>query len=157
MEERSLFPIFLDFSEKKVVVAGAGTIAKRRVRTLTEYTDNITLIAPEVNDELLSLEKDGKIRILRRHYEREDLYGADLVIAASGNRKENMEIHAVCKCMGILVNIPNDSRRSDFVFPSVVRNGPVVAGVTSGGANPMAAKKLLEQIRLFFAGSKEAK
>ena len=151
MDERHLFPIFLDLSEKKVVVIGAGTIAKRRVRTLTDFAAQIILVAPEVNAELLAMEREGKIKIIRRHYEREDIYDADLVIAASASRKENMEIHAACKCLGIPVNIPNDRGRSDFIFPSVVRKDQLVAGVTSGGKDPAGVKKLLEKIQEFFS------
>ena len=50
--EKLYFPMFVDLSEKKVVVAGAGTIAKRRIRALTEFTNHLVVIAPEVNREL---------------------------------------------------------------------------------------------------------
>ena len=155
MDKRPLFPIFLDLSEKTVVLIGAGTIAKRRLRTLLDFAGRITLVAPEVNAELLAMEAEGKVRLIRRHYRREDLFDADLVIAASASRKENMEIHAACKCLGIPVNIPNDRRRSDFIFPSVVRKNSLVAGVTSGGTNPAAAKKLVERIKGFLLGNGE--
>ena len=41
------FPMFVDLTDKKVVVVGAGTIAKRRIRTLIEFTDHLVVIAPE--------------------------------------------------------------------------------------------------------------
>ena len=55
-EARPYFPMFVDISHKKVVVVGAGTIAKRRIRTLVDFTENLTVIAPEVNPELLELQ-----------------------------------------------------------------------------------------------------
>ena len=36
-EARPYFPMFVDISHKKVVVVGAGTIAKRRIRTLVDF------------------------------------------------------------------------------------------------------------------------
>ena len=44
--------MFVDLTDKKVVVAGAGTIAKRRIRALAEFTDRLVVVAPEVNQEL---------------------------------------------------------------------------------------------------------
>ena len=55
-EARPYFPMFVDISHKKVVVVGAGTIAKRRIRTLVDFTECLTVIAPEVNPELLELQ-----------------------------------------------------------------------------------------------------
>ena len=84
-EARPYFPMFVDISHKKVVVVGAGTIAKRRIRTLVDFTENLTVIAPEVNPELLELQSQGKILILKKQYQREDIYDADLVIAATAS------------------------------------------------------------------------
>ena len=61
MRKKPYFPMFVDLMDKKVIVVGAGTIAKRRIRSLTEFTDQLVVIAPEVNHELLDMEKEGKI------------------------------------------------------------------------------------------------
>lgn len=45
--EKKYFPMFVDLTDKKVVVAGAGTIAKRRIRAMLEFTEHLTVIAPE--------------------------------------------------------------------------------------------------------------
>ena len=66
-EARPYFPMFVDISHKKVVVVGAGTIAKRRIRTLVDFTENLTVIAPEVNPELLELQSQGNPLFRRRH------------------------------------------------------------------------------------------
>ena len=55
---RPYFPMFVDLSDKKVIVVGAGTIAKRRIRVLAEFTDHLVVIAPEVNKELMACAKD---------------------------------------------------------------------------------------------------
>ena len=34
--------MFVDLTDKKVVVAGAGTIAKRRIRAMLEFTEHLT-------------------------------------------------------------------------------------------------------------------
>ena len=64
-EKKPYFPMFVDLSEKKVVVVGAGTIAKRRIRTLLDFTNHLVVIAPEVHRELLEFEEAGRLTILR--------------------------------------------------------------------------------------------
>ena len=81
--KKHYFPMFIDLTDKKVVVAGAGTIAKRRIRSLIEFTDHLVVIAPEVNKELKDLEAEGKLTILRKRYEREDIYDASMGIMKS--------------------------------------------------------------------------
>ena len=45
--ERAYFPLFIDLTRKKILVAGGGAIALRRVRTLLRFGADIHVIAPE--------------------------------------------------------------------------------------------------------------
>ena len=47
--ERAYFPLFIDLTRKKILVAGGGAIALRRVRTLLRFGADIHVIAPEWN------------------------------------------------------------------------------------------------------------
>ena len=47
MKNKRYFPMFIDLSDKKIVVVGGGNIATRRIRTLLQFTRNITAIAPK--------------------------------------------------------------------------------------------------------------
>ncbi len=61
------FPMFVDLTEKRIVVVGAGTIAKRRIRSPAGFTNNLTVIAPEVNRELLTLQEKGLLSITKKN------------------------------------------------------------------------------------------
>ena len=147
MRKKPYFPMFVDLMDKKVIVVGAGTIAKRRIRSLTEFTDQLVVIAPEVNHELLDMEKEGKIQILKKKYEREDLYDAYLVIAATNDTKTNNDIYSVCKCMGIIVNVCSDKTKCDFYFPGIAKKENIVVGVTARGEENKKAREVVEKIR----------
>ncbi len=149
-DKKPYFPIFVDLNDKQIVVVGAGTIAKRRIRTLTSFTNHLTVIAPEVNKELLDMEKDGLIRIKRKIYERTDIYDADYVIAATNDHQINSDIYSACKCMGITVNVCSDKTKCDFYFPGIVQNRNVVIGVTASGADHKEARKTVEKIKSMF-------
>ncbi len=47
MAEYPYFPLFIDLSEKKLVVFGAGRIARRRITVLSQFTPALTVIAPD--------------------------------------------------------------------------------------------------------------
>ena len=149
--EKKYFPMFVDLTDKKVVVVGAGTIAKRRIRAMLEFTEYLTVIAPEVNPELRTLEEQGKLTVLRRAYEREDLYDAALVIAATNDKKMNEDIYAACKCLGIPVNVCNDRDKCDFYFPGIATCGNTVIGVSTNGREKRRQQALAEQIEQMLA------
>ena len=151
-KKKPYFPIFVDLTEKQVIVVGAGTIAKRRIRTLVDFTNHLTVIAPEVNRELMDMEKAGLLTIKRKNYEREDIYHADYVIAATNDHQINSDIYSVCKCMGITVNVCSDKNKCDFYFPGIARKDNVVVGVTASGTNHRQARTTVEQIRGLFNG-----
>ena len=56
MKNSAFFPLFVDISEKKIVVIGGGAIATRRVKTLLPFEPQIVVVAPEVTGELEELE-----------------------------------------------------------------------------------------------------
>lgn len=145
------FPMFVDLSEKQVFVVGAGTIAKRRIRSLIEFTDHLTVVAPEVNPELNRLEQEGCITILRKKYESTDIFGADMVIAATNDHKINEDIYRVCQERGILVNVCSDKKKCDFYFPGLARRENVVVGVTATGSDHKKARLVSEKIREMLA------
>ncbi len=145
--KKPYFPLFVDLSEKRVYVIGAGTIAKRRIRSLTDFTEQLTVVAPEVNPELNTLEQEGKITILRKKFELQDITDADIVIAATNDHTLNHEIYEFCREHGILVNVCNDKKKCDFYFPGLAMKENVVVGVTANGTNHKMARKVVEKIR----------
>ena len=63
MKNKRYFPLYVDLSDKNIVVVGGGTIATRRVKALLLFTRNITVIAPKMTADLWELGKLGKIQI----------------------------------------------------------------------------------------------
>ena len=66
MADYPRFPLFVDLSGKKIVVVGGGRIALRRIRTLTQFTEKVTVVSPELHPDLLPLEEAGRLTVLRR-------------------------------------------------------------------------------------------
>lgn len=123
MKNKRYFPMFIDLSDKKIVVVGGGNIATRRIRTLLQFTRNITAIAPKSTMELQELGKTGYVNLITRPVKRSDFDMAYMVIAATNDWKLNDEIYRVCKEEGIYVNIADDKSKCDFYFPGIYMKG----------------------------------
>ena len=149
MERRPYFPLFVDLSEKCILVVGAGSVAARRVQTLLPFAGHITVIAPEVHGSLAALEEAGEITLRRRPYAPEDIDTADLVLAATDDHRLNGEIAARCNGLRIPVNVCDDPQKCDFFFPGIARRDNIVIGVTASGADHKAAKALTEELRRY--------
>lgn len=150
------FPLFMDISDKKIVVVGAGTIAARRVAVLCQFCGNLTVVASRIHPELEELEKEGRIRIIRREYKREDIYDAWMVLAATDQHTLNDEIYSVAKCLGALVNVASDREKCDFHFPGIVKKDHFVVGINASGKDHRGAARLKQVIQNAVEGAEES-
>ena len=142
MKNKPYFPMFIDLSDKNIVVAGGGNIATRRVKTLLKFTRNITVVATKVTQELMDLGKAGTVNLHIRPVKRSDFAMAFMVIAATNDWKLNDEIYRVCKEEGIYVNVADDKSKCDFYFPGIYMQDEVVVGITASGLNHKKARRV---------------
>ena len=147
MKEYPYFPLFVDLSEKHIIVIGAGKIAARRIQTLFAFTKNITVIAPEIHSEIETLADGGNIQIFRKFYESKDIDNADMVLAATDSEIINEQVYCDCKQRNTLVNVCNDRQKCDFYFPGIYMEEDLVVGVTASGLDHKKAKRLREEIQ----------
>ncbi len=146
-QNKPFFPIFLNLSEKHVLVVGAGKIAARRIRTLLDFAGKITVTAPQIEEEILSMAGKGPIQLRKKIFEESDLEGADMVLAATNDPDVNKTIGVLCREKGIPVNVSHDKTLCDFYFPGIVQKENVVVGVTASGSDHSQAKRVTEKIR----------
>ena len=142
MKNKRFFPMFVDLSDKKIVVVGGGNIATRRLMTLLQFTRNITAVAPKTTMELHELGKAGFVNLINRPVKRSDFAMAFMVIAATNDWKLNDEIYRVCKEQGIYVNVADDKSKCDFYFPGIYMQDEVVVGITASGLNHKKARRV---------------
>ena len=134
--------MFVDLSDKNIVVVGGGNIATRRVKTLLQFTRNVTAVAPKATAELQELGKTGYVNLIMRPVKRTDFQKAYMVIAATNDWKLNDEIYRVCKEEGIYVNVADDKSKCDFYFPGIYMHDEVVVGIAASGLNHKRARKV---------------
>ena len=147
MKNKRYFPMFVDLSDKNIVVVGGGNIATRRVKALLLFTRNITVIAPKMTADLWELGKTGRIQIQPRPVKRADFDMAYMVLAVTGNRDLNEEIYHICKEEGIYVNVSGDRELCDFYFPGICMKDNTVVGLTAGNMSQKKTRAVREKIQ----------
>lgn len=143
------FPMFLKLENAPCLVAGGGTVALRKVKTLLSFGAEITLVAPEIAPEL---EKLPQIHRIKRCFCPQDLDGMTLAVAATDDKEVNREIARLCRARQIPVNVADQPEVGTFVFPAVVQKGSLTIGISTGGASPAAAVFVKEKIASVLPG-----
>jgi precorrin-2 dehydrogenase/sirohydrochlorin ferrochelatase len=136
-------PINIHIEDRKVLVVGAGNIAHRKVLSLLEYGAQVTVVAPDILEELAQVEN---VTFVKRGYEKGDINGACLVISATSSQDVNTLVHAHAIEAGIPVNVVDQPHLCTFIFPSIVNRGELLISVSTGGASPTLAKEIRRMI-----------
>lgn len=144
--QKPYFPLFVDISQKKVIVIGGGRIAERRVKTLLGFTEYIQVVSPVLTEKLRCLAERGRIGWVKKSYMPEMLDGSDIVLAATNDISCNEQIVEDCNSRGILVNTAHKKELCDFYFPAVVVKENVVAGITASGCSHMQAREARKRV-----------
>lgn len=143
------FPLFIKMDGRKVMVIGGGSVALRKIRILTDYGADIRIISGEVRDELKMLAEAGRLEWQKENLTENHLSELDeafLVICASNDETVNVMAADYCQRRHILVDCAKPGENSDCVFPSVVRRGNVVVGISTSGGVPALTRHLREKI-----------
>jgi len=135
----------LTIREKKVVVVGGGKVAYRKVKGLLAECAFVSVVSPDVTEEMARLIEQGQLSWIARIFEASDVKDAFLVIAATNNRQVNHYVADCCHPFQ-LVNIVDNHKQSTFHVPAKVRRGDLVLTVSTGGASPLLAKKIVDEL-----------
>ena len=146
----SYYPVFLDIKEKRCVVIGGGNVALRKVNMLLDHTAGVEIISPELCSELSQLVTEGKVKAIQREYEPSDLDGAFLVVAATADSETNEQVAKEATERGILINVVDVPKLSNFIVPSYLRRGDVTIAVSTGGKSPALARKIRTELEQSF-------
>ena len=140
------YPLFIELRNKPVLVVGGGEVAERKVDSLLQAEAAVTVVAPELTSHLKQLAATGSIRTSRRKFEEADLDGALLVISATDDTEAQERVADLARARGILINTVDQPLLCDFIVPAVVRQGDVIAAISTSGKSPSLAAALKAKV-----------
>lgn len=142
MPEKRYYMACLDLEGRECLVVGGGAIALEKAEGLLDCGASVTVVAPEAVPVLQA----APFRWLRRRYEPGDLDGMFLVIAATSDEQVNRAVFADAEARGLICNVVDVPELCSFILPAMLRRDPIAVGISTGGASPVLAQRLREQI-----------
>ena len=144
------YPIFLNLKGKRCIVVGGGEVALRKVKALLDCGASISVVSPELHQDLDRLAKTKTIDVLDKDYEPGDLKDAFVVIAATDDNSTNKKVADEAKRQKILVNVADDLQQSDFIVPSSLHRSDLTIAVSTAGRSPALARKIRTALEKYF-------
>jgi precorrin-2 dehydrogenase/sirohydrochlorin ferrochelatase len=145
------YPVNLVLTDKPCLVVGGGGVAVRKVEGLLACGARVTVIAVDVHPDL---QANPQVTIKQRAYVEGDAArgGYRLVITATDDQAANQQVHDDADAAGIWVNSADDPERCTFTLPAIVRNGPLMLTVATGGHSPALASHLKARLAEEYGG-----
>jgi uroporphyrin-III C-methyltransferase / precorrin-2 dehydrogenase / sirohydrochlorin ferrochelatase len=139
----SVFPIFLKFAGRRVLVVGGGPVAASKLRALIDADATVTVVAPEITREIVEIA--AQVEIVRRRFMRGDLDGVCFVVAAAPP-EVNREVSAAAHARGLFVNAVDDMENASAYMGAVVRRAGVTMALSTDGEAPALAGLMREAL-----------
>lgn len=134
-----LFPTFLKLTNRPVLVVGGGPVAASKLAALLAAGARVTVVAPEVVDEIAS----RPVRVERRPFQASDLDDVWFVVAAAPP-DVNRIVSAAAEARRLFVNAVDDPAHATAYLGGVVRKNGVTLAVSTDGRAPAVAGLLRE-------------
>lgn len=144
------YPVALDLKNRPVVIVGGGGVAARKALRLVAAKACLTVVAPSLDPVLVELVGEGKVQHIGRSYQAGDLSEAFLAFAATDDPEVNLEVAKEARRRRILVDVTDAPDVSDFATPAVLERGDLLVTVSTSGASPALARRIIEQLEPLF-------
>lgn len=141
------FPLFVNLYGKRAAIVGGGKIAYRRAKTLLDFGADVCIIAPEISEEMAGLVCEKKVTWAESEFLPQFIDDMDIVIAATNSRDTNHTVREAAKQRKILVSVADCRAECTFIFPAIVQNDELVAGIVSTDNDHAAIKEIARKLR----------
>ena len=143
---RSGYPMNVNLAGRGCIVLGGGHVAERKVRSLLAAGADVTVVAPELSEELRAMAGDGRIFWQRGAYAPGSLPRGFLLICATDDEAANRAAAAEARRLGMLVNAPAQPEISDFTVPASIRRGSLLVTVSTGQLSPACSRLIRRRL-----------
>ena len=143
------YPLMLNVKGEPCLIVGGGPVALQKARALRKAGADVTAVSPEFTPAFRRL----AVRRIRRRFRKGDVARRILVIAATDSPEVNRAVSTACRKRGIPVNVVDVPELCTFIVPSILRRGPVVVAVSTGGQSPSLAKALRRRLETVLPAS----
>lgn len=160
MNKKNFFPIFVNLSDKNILIIGAGKVAFRKISTLLETGAYITIFAKQIKEKEITklLFDKPNIQLIMKEVDENSLDEIItnkyvLVIAGTDDKELNSAIVKCCNKKNILVNNITSTDDMSARFCSVIDEKDYSIGISAKG-DPKKSLALKEKISDFLSNKR---
>lgn len=135
-------PIFLDVRGKRTLIVGNGVSAARKADLLLRAGSELTIVAPELGEELSQLAGTFSFNHQATALKAEDLNGCVIAFGCSSDDSLIKNLRKLAAAAGVMLNVSDNSEQCDFIMPAVVDRSPLLVAISSGGSSPLLVRML---------------
>lgn len=136
-------PVCLKVKGEECLVVGGGKVAWRKIAVLKKFGARVTCLSPEFVPEIQQLGCNDEINLNQQRYPKKiSLKKYKLVVAATNDAVVNQKVFDDAIRANVLVNVVDKSAPGTMIMSAIVKRKGFVIGVSTGGRNPGAAKKV---------------
>ncbi|TCR85384.1 siroheme synthase CysG [Rhizobium sp. BK376] len=152
-DQLSVFPAFFRVEGLVTAVFGNGDEAFAKVRLLLNTRARIIAYADAPEADFHAFLISNRIENVRASFSPDQVSGATLVFAATGNAELDRAIAAAARAEKIPANAVDQPNHCDFFTPALVNRAPVAVAIGTEGAGPVLAQMIRAQIDQLLAPS----
>ena len=141
----AVFPVFLKLERRPVLVVGAGPVAAGKVRPLVDAGARVTVVAPDVVDEIAAMTPE--IAIVRRPFESGDVDGVWYVVAAAPP-EVNQAVARAAEARCLFVNAVDDLESASAYAGAIVQKAGATIAMSTDGEAPALAGLMREALEV---------
>lgn len=142
-------PLFARLTNRPCLVVGGGAVAERKVELLLAAGARVTVNAPHLTPGLETGVAAGRIGVHRGPFDPTLVRTHLLVIGATSDPAVNQAVAAAADAALVLCNVVDNPQLSTYISPSLVDRSPLILAVSSGGAAPVLARLVRQQLELW--------
>ena len=140
------FPAFFRVSGRTVAVFGNGGEAFAKVRLLRNTDAHIVAYAEDPEPDYRDYLAANKLDVIAASFAAEQVDGAALVFAATGDEEQDQAIVTAARAARIPANAVDQPEFCDFLTPALVNRAPVAVAIGTEGAGPVLAQMIRARV-----------
>lgn len=136
----------LSLEGRAALVVGGGAIASRKAEDLLQAKAVVTVVAPEIGEEMVALAVQDRVQVFVRPYQSSDIGKSFVVIAATDSNEVNTAVFEDATARNVLVNVVDVPDLCTFTVPATVHRGNLTIAIATEGLSPAFSGILREEL-----------